>query len=79
MVTHQVVKDSATIPFTNPCTGETRTATITFTTVFEQTDRPVDTFSMVSNVTGDFVLVLDSGPTITGQFANTFVIGVERI
>lgn len=75
MVTHQVVKDTATMPFTNPCTGETGTATITFTAVFEKTDRPVDTFSLVSNIAGDFVLVLDSGPTITGHFANTFVIG----
>ena len=74
-VTHQVVKDTDTIAFTNPCTGETGTATITFTAVFEQTDRPVDTFSLVMNFTGDFVLVLDSGSTITGRFVNTFVLG----
>jgi hypothetical protein len=74
-VTHQVVQATDTIPFTNPCTGETGTATITYTAVFEQTDRPVDTFSLVSNISGDFVLVLDSGSTITGHFADTFVLG----
>lgn len=74
-VTTQVVKDTATIPFTNPCTGETGTTTITYTEVLHETDRPVDTFSLVSNVSGDFVLVLDSGATITGHFVDTFVIG----
>src|SRR6266511_6160849 len=51
-VTHQVVKDTATIPFTNPCAGETGTATITFRGVFEQTDRPVDTYNLLNNITG---------------------------
>lgn len=74
-VTTQVVKETNTIPFTNPCTGETGTATITYTAVFQETDRPVDTFSLVNNFSGDFVLVLDSGATITGHFVQTYVIG----
>ena len=74
-VTQQVVKATSTIPFTNPCTGQTGTAAIDYTAVFEQTDRPVGTVSLLNNITGDFVLVLDSGATITGHFADTFVIG----
>jgi hypothetical protein len=74
-VTTQVVKETNTIPFTNPCTGETGTATITYTAVFQETDRPVDTFNLVTNFSGDFVLVPDSGATITGHFVQTYVIG----
>ena len=74
-VTHQVVQATSTIPFTNPCTSQTATATITYTAVFEQTDRPPGTVSLVSNLTGGFVLVLDSGPVITGHFVSTFVLG----
>jgi hypothetical protein len=74
-ITTQVVNDTTTIPFTNPCTGQTGTATIAYTAVFHQTDRPVDTYSLVNNFSGDFVLVLDSGATITGHFVDTFVIG----
>ena len=74
-VTQQVVKATSTIPFTDPCTGQTGTATIDYTAVFEQTDRPTGTVSLLSNVAGDFVLVLDSGQTITGHFVSTFVLG----
>jgi len=74
-VTQQVVKATSTMPFTNPCTGQAGTATISYTAVFERTDRPDGTFSLLSNFAGDFVLVLDSGTTITGHFADTFVIG----
>jgi hypothetical protein len=74
-VTTQVVRETNTIPFINPCTGETGTATITYTAVFHQTDRPVDTFSLVNTFSGDFVLVLDSSATITGHFVQTYVIG----
>jgi hypothetical protein len=73
--TTQVVTETTTIPFTNPCTGQTGTATITYTAVSHQTDRPVDTYSLVNNFSGDFVLVLDSGARITGHFADTYVIG----
>ena len=73
--TTQVIDETATIPFTNPCNGETGTATITYKVIFHQTDRPVDTYSLVDNLSGDFVLVLDSGATITGHFVETGVIG----
>ena len=74
-VTHQVVMATSTIAFTDPCTSQTGTAAISYTAVFEQTDRPVGTVSLLSNVTGDFVLALDSGPVITGHFVSTFVLG----
>src|SRR5262245_36562547 len=74
-VTHQVVKATSTIPFANPCTGQTGTATIDYTAVFEQTDRPTGTVSLLSNVTGDFALVLGSGQTITGHFVSTVALG----
>jgi len=74
-VTHQVVKATSTMPFTNPCTGQTGTVTIDYTAVFEQTDRPTGTVSLLNNMTGDFVFVPDSGAAITGQFVATFVLG----
>jgi hypothetical protein len=67
-----------TVPFSNPCVpGQTGTAEVTFNAVFHRTDRPADveTFSLVTNITGDFVLTLDTGETITGHFVDTFVIG----
>jgi hypothetical protein len=74
-VTRQAVKATSTMPFTDPCTGQTGTATISYIAVLEQTDRPDGTFSLVNNFSGDFVLMLDSGTTITGHFVDTFVIG----
>jgi hypothetical protein len=74
-VTHHVVQDTMTIAFVNPCTGESGTAVITYTAILEETDRPNDTFSLVNNFSGDFVLSLDSAAIITGDFVNTFVIG----
>jgi len=74
-VSTQIVNQTITIPFTNSCTEQTGTVTIHFTEVLHTTDRPVDTSSLVMNLSGDFVLVLDSGLTITGHFADLFVIG----
>jgi len=76
--TDVTIQGTATVPFTNPCvTGQTGTAEVTFNAVFHRTDRPADvgTFSLLSNLTGDFILTLDSGETITGHFVDTFVIG----
>jgi len=73
-VTTQVVNDTATIQFTNPCTGQTGTITFTYTAVFHQTDRPDGTFNTVANVSGDFVTVLDSGTRQTGHFVEHHVI-----
>jgi len=74
-VTRQVVQATSTIGFVDACTGQTGTAVISYTAVFEQTDRPTGTLSLHNTVTGDFVLTLDAGPVITGHFVSTFVIG----
>jgi hypothetical protein len=73
--TNVMIGGTATIPFTNPCTGGSGTAQVTFNAVFHQTDRPVDTLNELNNIAGEFVLTLDSGDVITGHFASVFVIG----
>jgi hypothetical protein len=74
--TDVTINGTQTIAFVNPCdTDQTGTAVITYNGIFHETDRPNHTYSLVSNLAGDFVLTLDAGGTITGHFATTFVIG----
>jgi hypothetical protein len=63
-----------TFPFTNPCTGETGTATIYFTSVFVLVERPTNTFSLANETIGYFTLVT-STTTITGHFVRTDTFG----
>ncbi len=68
---------TATLSFTNPCTGETGTATIVFTSVFVLVARPNNTFSLANETIGYFTLVPDdpTTATITGHFVRTDTFG----
>jgi hypothetical protein len=76
-VTTQVVKDvTQTIPFTNPCTGETAMVTITYDGVVHQVNRPNDTFMTVTNIRGTFFLDPDApgAPNVRGTFSSNDII-----
>jgi hypothetical protein len=69
--------ETATMPFTNPCTGETGTADLVFTSIFVLTLRPNDTLSLAAQAIGYFTLVPDdpTEQTITGHFVATDTLG----
>jgi hypothetical protein len=76
-VTTQVVKDvTETIQFTNPCTGETGMATLTYSGVFHQVNRPNETFMSISNIRGAFFLDPDApgAPNVRGTFSSNDII-----
>lgn len=72
VTTTPLVGVTATVPFVNPCTGDSGTVTVTFNGVFHQVIRPTGTFMAVNNIAGEFTFVPDD-PTLqtsTGQFAS---------
>src|SRR6266508_297304 len=69
--------ETATMPFTNPCTGEAGTADLVFTSIFVLTLRPNDTLSLAAQAIGYFTLVPDdpTAQTVTCHFVATDTFG----
>jgi hypothetical protein len=58
-----------TIPYTNPCTGENGTLTVTYTEVINTVgSATMPTFHATSTLVGDFTLVEPREPVTTGHF-----------